>query len=867
MALVALREDAGLSQQDLADALCDRAASRYGKHPGITKKTVGRWERGEVDWPQPFYRRLLAEHFDCGVDELGFRRPQRTAPAVPASDELPTLVAAPSTVEPHVEQDQHRWREIREAMGKCRRRLAVAAEQLYPDAVVPGLERTGVIAHPSWIPAQPVPLASVVLDLDEQSNAPTITGSERESRVVRPLASADRRYRRYSHAVRDLASPRLFGNRLCFRVLGVDWTLPVAQLQFGVMGFFDSIDINEALAHEMALHHMTWDSRGEVSVTKAAWRRLAFRRLVGDPFDLSRRPLMGAIGTLTIRGGESPSMVLHHRNGGRVAGGGNMGLLPAGIFEPSSVLPDAIAADFSIWRNIQREYAEELLGCEECDGSGRPIDYANVELFATMDDALPEGRIRVYCLGLTLDALTLCGDLLTVAVIEPDLFDNLFQNAVVSNAEGSMLAQAVPFEAHTIDRLRELQQLSPGACAAIHLAWQHRKVILGQQPASTMLSTPPVTTQIPAAMNGTHSSAYKDVTALPVLIESDFERGGMYRRTLLQNFAAGTGVVFSAAMFSGLEQIEQIRRELERMLEGSELGPATIDHWETLPSEYSQRIVMVAPDRLLNDIAGDFVELRYLLGRQNTTQNRKTLANASGQLAVLAGICLHHMGRNRGAQAWFRTAELAAREAQDRKLTGFAVMRSALNSLYYDAPQRTLKILAKSQALLGPAATPWRAMALVAQARTLATLGRSQEAQRCLADAENAFQDMPASALADPGLGYTERTYYLTVSNAYTRMGLTDEADAWQRSALRSHEPTEYQSRALIQLDQAHCMLNQGDITAACQHATQTITAVPPEYQGLIRQYGRKFLEQLPQASRSDTATRELRELLREESS
>jgi transcriptional regulator with XRE-family HTH domain len=479
LALVALREDAGLSQQDLADELNDLAASRYGKHPSITKKTVGRWERGEVDWPQPFYRRLLTEYLKCSVDKLGFRRPRRVVPAVPAFDELLPLVAAPSVLEPHVERDQRRWRETREAIGRCRQRLAVASEQLYPHVIIPGLDRTGVIAYPSWIPSQPVPLASVVLDRDERSDAPTIIGSERESCDVRPLASADRRYARYSHAVRDLASPRLFENRLCFRVTGIDWTPPSGRLRFSVMGFFDSIDTNEALAHEMAMHHMTLDGRGEVSVSRASWRRLAFRRLVGDPFDLARRPLMGAIGTLTIRGGESPSMVLHQRDGGRVAGGGGMThLLPAGIFQPSSVLPEAVSVDFSIWRNIQREYAEELLGNEECDGSGRPIDYAQVELFETMDNALSDGRIRVYCLGLTLDALTLCGDLLTVAVIEPDLYDDLFRDAVANNAEGSVSVRAVPFEATTIGKLRELERLSPGACAAIHLAWQHRRVIL-----------------------------------------------------------------------------------------------------------------------------------------------------------------------------------------------------------------------------------------------------------------------------------------------------------------------------------------------------------------------------------------------------
>lgn len=68
---------------------------------------------------------------------------------------------------------------------------------------------------------------------------------------------------------------------------------------------------------------------------------------------------------------------------------------------------------------------EELLGHEEFDGTGRPIDY-DTEPFATMEAALADGRLRAYCLGITLDALTLAGDILTVVIIEPELYDELF---------------------------------------------------------------------------------------------------------------------------------------------------------------------------------------------------------------------------------------------------------------------------------------------------------------------------------------------------------------------------------------------------------------------------------------------------------
>lgn len=90
--LIGLRERAGLSQQDLADELTNLAATRYRKYPQITRKTIGRWERGEVVWPQPFYRRLLAQLFDCAADELALW---------PASTPGTAVTTTPFATTPH----------------------------------------------------------------------------------------------------------------------------------------------------------------------------------------------------------------------------------------------------------------------------------------------------------------------------------------------------------------------------------------------------------------------------------------------------------------------------------------------------------------------------------------------------------------------------------------------------------------------------------------------------------------------------------------------------------------------------------------------------------------------------------------------
>ncbi|MBN9735401.1 transcriptional regulator [Pseudonocardia sp. P1] len=473
-----------MSQHDLAEELNDLARNKFGRPVELTKKTVGRWERGEVAWPQPFYRRLLAEHFRVAADELGFLRPRpgtaqlQTRSTLTDTDDLLRLTDEPAAPDPRVVAEQDRWRQVRQALGLRRRALAVAAESLYPDHRLPGCTGTGVIADPSWIPAAPIPLEHIVLDLLD--DAPRmISGIEPDSAAVRPLRDTSRRYRRYSHAIRDLARPSLFENRLTFRLLDVDWSLPDQQLSFGTMGFFDGLDVNEALAHETAQEFLARNASGGLEIGRPSWRRLAFRKLVADPFDLRRRPMMGAIGTLTVRGGDSPSVVLHARDGLHVAGGGSMiHLLPAGIFQPSSVLPESVATDFSVWRNMQREFAEEVLGHDEYDGTGAPVDYDRSP-FADLDAAVTDGRLRAYCLGVTLDALTLAGDILTVVVLDPDLHDRLFADSVDRNTEGTIPARRIPFERNTIDRLSDAQRLSPGAAAALHLAWQHRDTLLG----------------------------------------------------------------------------------------------------------------------------------------------------------------------------------------------------------------------------------------------------------------------------------------------------------------------------------------------------------------------------------------------------
>jgi hypothetical protein len=248
-------------------------------------------------------------------------------------------------------------------------------------------------------------------------------------------------------------------------------------MAFGPSTYFAGVDTFEAAAHELAYVYL--DEDGHVQADHPSMRDLPFRKLIGDPFDLARRPVLPSIDTLTIRSGSNgASFVLHRRDPRRVAvAGGMLQVIPSGVFQPSSILPAAVDADFDLWRNMMREYSEELLGNPEHGGDGQPARY-DTEPFLSMDQARRDGRIRVYCLGVALDALTLVGEILTVAVFAADVFDDLAGDFVDANDEGTVINTRVPFTEAGVRSMLDGRRIAPAGAGCVHLAWQHRNVIL-----------------------------------------------------------------------------------------------------------------------------------------------------------------------------------------------------------------------------------------------------------------------------------------------------------------------------------------------------------------------------------------------------
>jgi transcriptional regulator with XRE-family HTH domain len=398
-------------------------------------------------------------------------------PRYPAS--CPTTVPSADAV---VKASQETWRAVRQHLIRHRTQLAKQAVKLYNPAWQ--LMQAPALAPPNWLPLRPIPIEAVTLEWVSHHPRPVITGHEAELRPVLPLRTPGHAFRQYTSVIRYLSPPSLFENRPTYRLLDVSWE-PSEQgkLQFGLATFFDKLDVSEALGHEFAAAAMADGS--------PTWRQLPFRARLPEPFDLASRMAGASIATLTIRHNTndgSHTFFLLGRDPSKVAvGGGQYGVIPAGEFQPSCIAPTCMMDDLDLWRNIVREYSEELLGEPEHDGSsGQPLDYDCWPFYRSMQRARESGHLRAYALGVVLHALGLNPAIMTAVIIDDVAFDDLFRDRAMINAEGQVVTSlhgdqsvyGLEFTEAVVLQFLEREPFGGTSAACLALAWQHREHLL-----------------------------------------------------------------------------------------------------------------------------------------------------------------------------------------------------------------------------------------------------------------------------------------------------------------------------------------------------------------------------------------------------
>ena len=384
---------------------------------------------------------------------------------------------------------QAHWLRVTAALSRDRYPLSVRAAGSYPAGL--RLAGTPLLAPPAWRLPAPVPLDALQLELRPETSAPDLPDLARLCPAALPERADGTRYRRYSEVVADLAAPAVFENRPTYRLIDADLAGPAGpRLAFGRGRFFDSVDAGGAAGFEYAAARLDPARGGSPGAAPASASAMAgqaepegaYRAALGGPAGLARRAAALATSALTLRhdrAAGTASFPVHYRQPGKVShAGGLYQVIPVGVFQPSGEAPWNEANDFSLWRGLLREYAEELLGAEEEYGSEQaPIDYAAWPLAKAMTDGLADGQVRAWCLGLGADPLTFALDLLAVVVIDAPLYDRLFGAPVEVNAEGRVIAPR-PFDPAAVGALLRDAPLQAAAAALLTLALAHRRALL-----------------------------------------------------------------------------------------------------------------------------------------------------------------------------------------------------------------------------------------------------------------------------------------------------------------------------------------------------------------------------------------------------
>ncbi len=236
-------------------------------------------------------------------------------------------------------------------MRENRYELAISAAGHYPESAA--VEGTPLLSTPLWLPDAPIALDDIKLQYTPEAPFDGITGTESVIQRLLPLRANGTRYRSYSDAVAALAPPHIFENRATYRLLSADLQSS-PHMVFGAGSYFDGIDVGAAAAHEFTARQL-----GEITT-------LDLRTAIGDPCDPARRTGNVALSTLTLRHDPTTGAAtfpLHRRDGAKVGhAGGLYQVLPVGVFQPAGEELWNAENDFSLWRSILRELAEELRG-------------------------------------------------------------------------------------------------------------------------------------------------------------------------------------------------------------------------------------------------------------------------------------------------------------------------------------------------------------------------------------------------------------------------------------------------------------------------------------------------------------------------
>ncbi|MFD8075788.1 helix-turn-helix domain-containing protein [Streptomyces sp. NPDC059718] len=294
-----------------------------------------------------------------------------------------------------------------------------------------------------------------------------------------------------------------------------------------------------------------------------------------------------------------------------------------------------------------------------------------------------------------------------------------------------------------------------------------------------------------------------------------------------------TALAALSATVQPLEQAAALQRHLRDALAAGPVGETGLEEWAYTVARHG-RATRYRPEReLLPELLADFTDLRLLLTHRHPDRTRKLLHVYVAQMSGLMALTLLKLG-DPASRSWWRTGRQAAAAADDRAVLSWMYAHEAYQAYYSGDVYGAVELAARAQQLAGGLPCVGPALAAPLEARSLAILGRRDATGEALARAEIALSRLPEQERIGSAFGYSESQLRFHSGNAWTHLAETARARAEQEQALALYPAEDHTDRALVRLDQAMCLVHEGDVASAAALTTDTIVGLPPEHRSTL---------------------------------
>jgi len=276
------------------------------------------------------------------------------------------------------------------------------------------------------------------------------------------------------------------------------------------------------------------------------------------------------------------------------------------------------------------------------------------------------------------------------------------------------------------------------------------------------------------------------------------------------------------------DALRSAREQADALLETQSVSAVTVEQWEYVAEEYGRLSVLSRQEEFLVSVTADVTELVAILNRRQPLEYQQRLCRVLARLAGLVAFNAAGAGAMREASRWFHTARLAGDEVADRQVRAWVMHVGSVVCFWRDGSMagRAVDMCQTARSLAGASPSPVAVIAAASQARAHAWLGQRSAALDAIGQAEAAFGKLSPAEITPSHLYVWERVLRYHQECVLTWLGETAAAIQTQDYALSlaPHCPIE---GALIQLDQAHCRVMDGELDQACTIVRQVVQGAP----------------------------------------